>query len=59
MRRAQNLSRGLVTTLLMIALAVLIVRDIVARRFGSTAPPAPDVTSAPGKIAKSAHAPAR
>ena len=43
-RRAQNLSRSLVTTLLMIALAVLIVRDLVARRFGGTALPAPDVT---------------
>jgi hypothetical protein len=43
-RRAKNLSRNLVTTLLMIALAVLIVRDIVARRFSGTAPPAPDVT---------------
>jgi hypothetical protein len=42
--RTQNLSRSLVTTLLMIALAVLIVRDIVARRFSGTAPPAPDVT---------------
>jgi hypothetical protein len=42
-RRAQNLSRSLVTTLLMIALAVLIVRDIVARRLSGTAR-APDVT---------------
>jgi hypothetical protein len=43
-RRAQNLSRGLVTTLLMMTLAVLIVREIVARRFSGTPPPAPDVT---------------
>ena len=43
-RRAKSLSRSLVTTLLMTALAVLIVQDIVARRFSSAAPPAPDVT---------------
>ena len=43
-RRAQNLSRSLVTTLLMIMLAALIVRDIVVRRLSGTAPPAPDVT---------------
>jgi hypothetical protein len=36
--------RGVITTLLMIALAVLIVRDIIARRWGSATPTPPDVT---------------
>lgn len=35
--------RGIVTTMLVIALSVLIVRDILVRRWGSP-PPAPDVT---------------
>jgi len=35
--------RGVVTTMLVIALCVLIVRDILVRRWGSP-PPAPDVT---------------
>jgi len=43
-RRTQSLSRSLVTTVLMVVLAFLIVRDIVARRWSGTAPPAPDVT---------------
>jgi hypothetical protein len=36
--------RGVITTLLLIGLAVLIVRDILARRWGSAAPTPPDVT---------------
>jgi hypothetical protein len=36
--------RGAVTTVLMILLAVMIVRDIFARRWGSTSPPSADVT---------------
>jgi len=43
-RSARSRARSLVTTLLMIGLAIMIVRDIVARRFGSIAAPAPDVT---------------
>lgn len=35
--------RSLVTTMLVIALSLLIVRDILVRRWGSP-PPAPDVT---------------
>jgi hypothetical protein len=35
--------RGLVTTMLLMALSVLIVRDILVRRWSSP-PPAPDVT---------------
>jgi hypothetical protein len=42
-RKAASRVRGVITTLLMIGLAVLIVRDIIARRWGSAAPP-PDVT---------------
>jgi hypothetical protein len=36
--------RGVITTLLMIGLAVLIVRDILVRRWGSVSPSPPDVT---------------
>jgi hypothetical protein len=36
--------RGAITTLLMMLLAVMIVRDIFARRWGSTPPPSSDVT---------------
>ena len=36
--------RGTVTTILMILLAALIVRDILARRWSSAAPAASDVT---------------
>ena len=43
-RAAHAKARTLLTTLLMIALAVMIVRDIVVRRFSTAAPPAPDVT---------------
>jgi hypothetical protein len=36
--------RRAITTVLMIALAVMIVRDILVRRWGSAAPPSSDVT---------------
>jgi hypothetical protein len=36
--------RGAITTTLMLLLAVLIVRDIFARRWGATPPPSTDVT---------------
>jgi hypothetical protein len=36
--------RRAITTLLMIALAVMIARDILVRRWGSAAPPSSDVT---------------
>ena len=36
--------RGAITTVLMLLLAVLIVRDIFARRWGSAPPPSSDVT---------------
>jgi hypothetical protein len=36
--------RGIVTTLLVIVIAVMIVRDIFVRRWGAATPPAGDVT---------------
>jgi hypothetical protein len=36
--------RGAITTTLMLLLAVLIVRDIFARRWGGATPPSSDVT---------------
>jgi hypothetical protein len=36
--------RGTLTTVLLIALSVMIVRDIFARRWGSATPARPDVT---------------
>ena len=36
--------RGFVTTLLVLMIAVMIVRDILVRRWGAAAPPASDVT---------------
>jgi hypothetical protein len=36
--------RGAITTALMILISVMIVRDIFARRWGSTPPPSADVT---------------
>jgi hypothetical protein len=36
--------RGIVTTLLVIMIAVMIVRDILVRRWGPATPPASDVT---------------
>jgi hypothetical protein len=36
--------RSIVTTLLLIVISVMIVRDILVRRWGAAAPPASDVT---------------
>jgi hypothetical protein len=36
--------RGIVTTVLVIMIAVMIVRDILVRRWGAATPPASDVT---------------
>jgi hypothetical protein len=36
--------RSIVSTILLIMLSVMIVRDILARRWGSTTPARPDVT---------------
>ena len=36
--------RGAITTVVMLLLAVMIVRDILARRWGATPPPSSDVT---------------
>jgi hypothetical protein len=36
--------RGAITTVLMILLSVMILRDIFARRWGSAPPPSADVT---------------
>lgn len=36
--------RSIVTTILLIMLSVMIVRDILVRRWGSVAPARPDVT---------------
>jgi len=36
--------QSIVTTMLVMALSVLIVRDIIIRRWSSATPPAPDVT---------------
>ena len=36
--------RSVVTTVLLILISVMIVRDIFVRRWGATAPPASDVT---------------
>jgi hypothetical protein len=36
--------RGIITTILMILISVMIVRDILVRRWSSAAPPASDVT---------------
>jgi len=41
---ARSRPRSVVATLLMTALAIMIVRDIVVRRWGGTSPSAPDVT---------------
>jgi hypothetical protein len=41
---ASSRLRRIVTTVLMIMLAIMIVRDIFARRWGSTAAPRQDVT---------------
>lgn len=36
--------RGAITTVLMILLSIMILRDIFARRWGSATPPSADVT---------------
>jgi hypothetical protein len=36
--------RSIVTTLLLVMIAIMIVRDIFVRRWGAAAPPASDVT---------------
>jgi hypothetical protein len=36
--------RGIVTTFLVIMIAVMVVRDILVRRWGAATPPASDVT---------------
>ena len=36
--------RGVITTILLILISVMIVRDIFVRRWGSATPPASDVT---------------
>ncbi len=36
--------RSIVTTILLVILSILIVRDILVRRWGSAPPPRPDVT---------------
>jgi hypothetical protein len=36
--------RSIVSTILLIILSILIVRDILVRRWGSAGPPRPDVT---------------
>ena len=41
---ARSRGRSVITTLLLIMIAVMIVRDIFVRRWGTTAPAAPDVT---------------
>ncbi len=46
-RDAPNPRARTITTILVIMLAVMIVRDIFARRWSSTAPPPPNVTQRP------------
>jgi hypothetical protein len=41
---ARSRLRGIVPTILLIMLSVMIVRDILVRRWGSTPPAPPDVT---------------
>jgi hypothetical protein len=36
--------RGIITTMLVMAISLLIVRDILVRRWGSATPPSSDVT---------------
>lgn len=42
---ARSRVRGLVTTILFILISVMIVRDILVRRWGAAPPPTSDVTS--------------
>ena len=37
-------AHGIISTVLLIMLAVMIVRDLLVRRWGSSAPPSADVT---------------
>ena len=46
-RDAPNPRSRIITTLLVIMIAVMIVRDILARRWGSATPPFPSVTQRP------------
>jgi hypothetical protein len=41
---ARSRFRGFVTTLLVLMIAAMIVRDILVRRWGAATPPASDVT---------------
>ena len=41
---ARSRFRGVITTVLLIMISVMIVRDIFVRRWGAGAPPASDVT---------------
>jgi hypothetical protein len=43
-KAAPSRLRSIVSTILLIILSILIVRDILGRRWGSAAPPRPDVT---------------
>ena len=46
-RDAPNPRGRTITTILVIMIAVMIVRDIFARRWGSSPPPPPNVTQRP------------
>jgi hypothetical protein len=46
-RDAANPRGRIITTILVIMIAVMIVRDIFARRWGSATPPTPNVTAGP------------
>ena len=41
--------RGVITTLLLILISIMIVRDILVRRWGAAAPPATDVIQPSGE----------
>jgi hypothetical protein len=41
---ARSRGRSIITTILLIMIAVMIVRDIFVRRWGAATPAAPDVT---------------
>jgi hypothetical protein len=46
---ARSRFRAMVTTILLILISVMIVRDIFVRRWSAAAPPSRDVTSIPGE----------
>ena len=46
-REAANPRGRIITTILVIMIAAMIVRDILARRWGSATPPAANVTQRP------------